>query len=150
MTEIVIEKAEIKDLDTLYKIERGCFPENAFPKSFIKYLIVQHNSIFLKAQICDEIVGFVAGLLQDNYSIGRIYTLDVKPEFRRRSIASKLIETLENEFKKGGATFSTLEVEVNNTGALNLYQKIGYKTNEVLEDYYGKNRNGFKMIKYLV
>jgi ribosomal protein S18 acetylase RimI-like enzyme len=150
VTEVVIEKAEIKDLDTLYKIEIECFPENAFPKSFIKYLIVQHNSIILKAQIRNEIVGFVAGLLQDDYSIGRIYTLDVKPEFRRRSIASKLIKTLENEFKKRGAAFSTLEVEVNNTAALNLYQKFGYEKNEVLKDYYGKNRNGFKMTKNLV
>jgi ribosomal protein S18 acetylase RimI-like enzyme len=149
MTEVIIEKAETKDLDTLHKIERECFPENAFPKSFIKLLISQHNSIFLKAKICDETVGFIAGLLQGPYGIGRIYTLDVKPEFRKRGIASKLIQTLESEFKKRGASLSTLEVGVNNTAALNLYQKFGYKTKRVLKDYYGKNRNGFEMTKNL-
>lgn len=150
MTEILIEKAEVKDLDTLHKIEMECFQENAFPKSFIKFLIVQHNSIFLKAQISDEIVGFITGVLQNSFSVGRIYTLDVKPEFRRRGIALKLIQTLENEFKKRGAALSILEVEVNNTSALNLYQKFGYKTNRELKDYYGKNRNGFEMMKNLV
>nr|MDO8081601.1 N-acetyltransferase [Candidatus Freyarchaeota archaeon] len=150
MTEVVIERAEIKDMDILHKIEIESFPENAFPKSFLKYLIVQHNSIFLKAKICDEIVGFVAGLLQDLYSISRIYTLDVKPEFRRKGIASKLLQTLEKEFKKRGAALSTLEVEVDNTAALNLYQKFGYKIGRVLKDYYGKNRNGFEMTKNLV
>lgn len=150
MTEVVIEKAELKDLDTLHKIERECFPENAFPKSFLKYLIIHQSGIFLNAKIQSEIVGFIAGLIQYPYPISRIYTLEVKPEFRRKGIASKLLQTLENEFKKRGATVSTLEVEIINTAALNLYQKFGYKKIRVLKDYYGKNRNGLEMTKNLV
>lgn len=150
MTEVVVEKAELKDLDILHKIERESFSENAFPKSFLKYLIVQHNSVFLKAKINDEIVGCIAGLPQNPYSISRVYTLEVKPEFRRKGIASKLLQTLENEFKKRGVTLTILEVEVDNTAALNLYRKFGYKTVGILKDYYGKNRNGFEMAKNLV
>ncbi|MEM2143879.1 MAG: N-acetyltransferase [Candidatus Jordarchaeaceae archaeon] len=150
MSEVVIDKAELKDLNILHKIERESFPRNAFPKSFLKYLIIHHNSIFLNAKIKGEIVGFIAGLIQDAYPLSRIYTLEVKPEFRRKGIASKLLQTLENEFRKRGAIVSTLEVEVNNTAALNLYQKFGYKKVRVLEDYYGKNRNGFEMTKNLV
>jgi ribosomal-protein-alanine acetyltransferase len=150
MSEVVIEKAEVKDLDILHEIERESFSENAFPKSFLKYLIVQHGSTFLKAKINDEIVGCIAGLPHKPNGISRIYTLEVKPEFRRKGIASKLLQTLENEFKKRGATLSILEVEVDNTAALNLYQKFGYKTVGILKDYYGKNRNGFEMTKKLV
>ncbi|MEM3585995.1 MAG: ribosomal protein S18-alanine N-acetyltransferase [Candidatus Jordarchaeaceae archaeon] len=148
--EVVIGKAELKDLDILYEIEKESFPDNSFPKSFLKYLIIRPNSVFLNAKINDEIVGFIVGILQQTQSIARIYSLDVKPEFRRRKIASKLIQTLEGEFKRRGVKLSILEVEVNNTAALNLYKKFGYKMRGVIKDYYGKKRDGFEMVKKLV
>ncbi len=150
MDGFVIERAEKEELDTLYKIERECFPENTFPKPFLKYLIIQPNSVFLKAKINGIIIGFIVGVIQIPYNIGRIYSLDVKPELRRRGIATRLLQALETEFKLRGVTFTMLEVDVENTAALNLYQKFGYKTQKLLKNYYGKNRNGIKMTKNLV
>ncbi|MBS7252312.1 MAG: GNAT family N-acetyltransferase [Candidatus Freyarchaeota archaeon] len=150
MTKIVIEWAEAKDIEVLNEIEKECFAEQAFPKRFLKYLILYPNSIFLKARIDGKIVGFIAGVLQSPQRVGRIYTLDVKPEFRRRGIASKLLQTLEVEFKNRGIAFSILEVEATNTAALVLYQKFGYRPVRVLKNYYGKNRHGLQMVKNLV
>jgi ribosomal-protein-alanine N-acetyltransferase len=150
MTDLVIERAEIKDIEVLNEIERECFAEQAFPKSFLKYLILYPHSIFLKAIIDGKIVGFIAGILQASHRVGRIYTLDIKPEFRRRSIASKLLQSLESEFKNRGMASSVLEVEVTNTAAIGLYQKFGYRPVSVLKNYYGKNRNGLQMVKNLV
>jgi ribosomal-protein-alanine N-acetyltransferase len=150
MTDLVIERAEIKDIEVLNEIERECFAEQAFPKSFLKYLILYPHSIFLKAIIDGKIVGFIAGILQASHRVGRIYTLDIKPEFRRRSIASKLLQSLESEFRNRGMASSVLEVEVTNTAAIGLYQKFGYRPVSVLKNYYGKNRNGLQMVKNLV
>ncbi|MEM3563423.1 MAG: ribosomal protein S18-alanine N-acetyltransferase [Candidatus Jordarchaeaceae archaeon] len=150
MTNFAIERAETKDIEVLNEIERECFAEQAFPKSFLKYLILYPHSIFLKAIIDGKIVGFIAGILQASHKGGRIYTIDVKPEFRRRGIASKLLQTLESEFKNRGIAFSILEVEVTNTAALGLYQKFGYRPVRTLKNYYGKNRNGLQMVKNLV
>ena len=150
MNGLVIERAEREDLNTLYEIERECFPDNSFPKTFLKYLIIQHNSVFLKAKVHGAIIGFIVGIIQVPYSIGRIYSLDIKPEFRGKGAATGLLQALETEFKLRGVTFSILEVDAKNTEALNLYQKFGYKPKRILKNYYGKNRNGIKMTKKLV
>ncbi len=149
MNGFMIERAEEKDLNTLYEIERECFPENAFPKPFLKFLIIQNNSVFLKAKIHGQIIGFIVGIIQAPYSIGRIYSLDIKKEFRAKGAAQRLLKALEKEFKLRGVTFSILEVDAENTAALNLYQKFGYKPKRLLKNYYGKNRNGIKMTKKL-
>jgi len=149
MTKITIEKAEKEDLDTLHEIERECFTENAFPKHYLMYLFLQKNSIFLKAKINTKIAGFAVGVTQPRYNQGRIYTLDVKPEHRRKGIATKLLQALEAEFKQRGATTSTLEVDVKNQPALKLYQKSGYKTKTLIKNYYGHNRHAAKMTKKL-
>ena len=149
MTKITIEKAEKEDLDTLHEIERECFKENAFPKHYLTCLFLQKNSIFLKAKINNKIAGFAVGVTQPHYNQGRIYTLDVKTEHRRRGIATKLLQALEAEFKQRGATTSTLEVDVKNQPALKLYQKSGYKTKTLIKNYYGHNRHAAKMTKKL-
>lgn len=149
MNGFMIERAEEKDLNTLYEIERECFPENAFQKPFLKFLITQNNSVFLKAKIHGQIIGFIVGIIQAPYSIGRIYSLDIKKEFRAKGAAQRLLKALEKEFKLRGVTFSILEVDAENTAALNLYQKFGYKPKRLLKNYYGKNRNGIKMTKKL-
>ncbi|MFB0561676.1 MAG: ribosomal protein S18-alanine N-acetyltransferase [Candidatus Lokiarchaeia archaeon] len=150
MNGLVIERAEKEDLDTLYEIERECFPKNAFPKSFLKYLIIQQNSVFLKAKIYREIVGFIVGIIQAPQSTGRIYSLDIKPEFRGKGVATRLLQALETEFKVKGVTFSILEVDAKNTAALKLYQKFGYKPKKLIKNYYGKNRDAIKMTKKIV
>ncbi|MGQ9720579.1 MAG: GNAT family N-acetyltransferase [Candidatus Jordarchaeum sp.] len=150
MDGLVIERAKKEDLNTLYQIEKECFPQNSFPKPFLKFLIIQHNSVFLKAKIRDEVIGFIVGIIQVPYSVGRIYSLDVKPDFRRKGVAASLLQALENEFKQKGVNVSLLEVDATNTAALNLYQKFSYRPIRVLKNYYGKQRDGIKMTKNLI
>jgi ribosomal protein S18 acetylase RimI-like enzyme len=62
---------------------------------------------------------------QDEYLISHVATF---PEFRRQGIASMLLAEAEKEARELCFTRLVLEVEINNTGAINTYKKYGFST----------------------
>jgi ribosomal protein S18 acetylase RimI-like enzyme len=62
---------------------------------------------------CDEISAYVEAL-------------DVRHEFRRRGIASTIMDFLEQHAKQQGIERLTLMVETDNAPAVALYQKLGF------------------------
>ena len=136
---ITIEDASIKQLDELYKIEMECFEREAFSKQHIANLLSDYNCISLVAKTNGKIVGFVIGMIhiERNALVGHILTVDVSPSHRRRGIAQRLLQKLEEIFKEKGVKSCRLEVREDNIAALKLYQKLGYKKIGKLENYYG-------------
>jgi ribosomal protein S18 acetylase RimI-like enzyme len=93
----------------------------------------------LIARVNSEIVGFIIGRIEITRGTlyGHIITLETLPSYRRRGVAEKLLRALEALFSRKGATESRLEVREDNIVAINLYQKLGYKSVAKLEGYYG-------------
>lgn len=149
---IKVRKASPLDLEDLYSIEVECFYEDAFPKSYLKQLIEKPCFITLVALIDNKVAGFITGAIEifRGKLSGHIYSIDVKPEYRRMGVGSRLLEAIEDELRKSGAEICYLEVYVNNTAAINLYLKHNYRFLEQLKDYYGIKRDGIRMMKKLV
>ncbi len=57
---------------------------------------------------------------------GWINRLAVDPEYRRRGIAGKLIQTAEKTLENHGATIFCALIEIPNEESLSLFQKMGY------------------------
>jgi ribosomal-protein-alanine acetyltransferase len=136
---IEIETATIKLLDQLYEIEKQSFQKEAFTKQELAYLLTDYNAIGLVARIKGETVGFAIGRIDvaRGTLYGHILTIEALPSHRRKGIAEKLLKDLEVLFKEKGAKESHLEVREDNTAAISLYQKLGYKRVGKLERYYG-------------
>lgn len=145
--EIVIRKARIDDLETLYEIELECFGPEAFRKSWLEYFLRTPKFVGLVALLHDEIAGFVVGSVEHdrNGTIGHIYSLDVSPRYRRRGVASRLLDKAEELFIESGARACNLEVRTDNVAALRLYRKRGYTVTEFLKDYYSTGTDGFRL-----
>jgi ribosomal-protein-alanine acetyltransferase len=148
--EIKIETATIKLLDTLYTIEEQCFNEEAFSKRQIAYLLTDYNTIALAAKNNAEIAGFVIAQidLEDNTEFGHIITLNISPNYRRKRVATKLLQEIQSILKQRGISECRLEVREDNHPAIKLYQTLGYQTVGKLERYYGK-KHGFYLKKAL-
>jgi [ribosomal protein S18]-alanine N-acetyltransferase len=138
--EIKIETATINLLDKLHGIEKQSFGREAFSRQQIAYLLTNYNAIALTARINDEIAGFIIASIDiaRNNLFGHILTIDVSPQHRRQGIAQKLLSETETQLKEKGVSECRLEVREDNTVAINLYQKLGYKKVGKLEKYYGK------------
>jgi [ribosomal protein S18]-alanine N-acetyltransferase len=148
--ELKIETASIKLLDKLCEIEEQCFDQEAFTKRQIAFLLADYNAIALVAKTADDIAGFIITEveIENNTLFGHIITINVAPKYRRKGIASKMIQETESILKQKGIRECHLEVREDNSTALKLYQKSEYKKISRLEKYYGK-ANGLFLKKNL-
>lgn len=150
-SDVKIRKAEISDLEEIYQIEVECFPEDAFTPLFIKKLIEDSNSIFLVATLNEHVAGFIVGTLEKfrGKTVGHIYSIDVKSEYRGKGIGSFLLKSIEEALRKIGVKECYLEVRVDNMVARNLYFKFGYRVFQILKNYYGVGKDGILLMKRL-
>ena len=138
--EVKIETATITLLDKLFKIEEQCFDQEAFTKRQISYLLTDYNTIALVAKTDSDIAGFIITQVEveENTEFGHIITINVPPNYRRKGIATKLLQEIEALLKQKGISECRLEVREDNSQAIKLYQSLGYQTIGKLEKYYGK------------
>ena len=148
--EVKIETATIKLLDQLYQIEEQCFDQEAFTKRQIAYLLTDYNTIALVAKANSDIAGFIITQVEveENTEFGHIITINVPPNYRRKGIATKLLQEIETLLKQKGISECRLEVREDNHPAIKLYQTLGYQTIGKLENYYGK-KHGIYLKKTL-
>ncbi|HDD56710.1 MAG TPA: N-acetyltransferase [Nitrososphaeria archaeon] len=150
-TEVRIERASMKDLDEIYEIEVECFGREAYSKWIYRWLLKDEKTIFLKAVRDDVILGFVVGRVERSGKrmVGRIYTINVRPELRGKGIGKLLMNVIEDSFKREGCEEIILEVAVDNHPAINLYRSMGYDFIGKLENYYGAGRDAYRAVKKL-
>lgn len=94
----------------------------------------------------NEIVGF-AGI---SCVIGEatINNIAVRSDKRNCKIGSLLLENLITISKGLHSSFLTLEVNVNNSPAIKLYEKFGFKNLGIRKNYYNGDTNAYIMTLY--
>lgn len=103
--------------------------------------IYSHCYVYEESDMCCGFLYF--DYIYDRIEIEYIY---VNEENRKKGIASILLDKLMDESKKLACLNITLEVNVNNIPAINLYEKYGFKKVAVREKYYG-SEDGLLMIR---
>ena len=137
-----IRKATKKDWDRYYKIVVEKFedkgdkvpPINDIKKEFDRTLSSKEDNLIF-AEFNDVVIGYLHGKLKQNYwsSGGSIEYLFVSKKFRRRGIATKLINEFVSLMKKKNFVKVTLMVNLKNKNAEKLYKKLGFEiTNYVM------------------
>ena len=146
-----IRAAELRDIRRLAELERACFKE-PYPAELLAFFLLSDHHINLVAELNGVIVGFGVAELehQEGRLVGHVWTLEVLEPYRRRGIGRRLLSELEEALRARGATECYLEVRVDNTPALALYEKMGYRRAGLLQDYYGPGEHGFLMRKRLI
>ena len=137
-------------MDQLCEIEIECFEEEAFTKEQIAHLLTDCDSVSFVAKVNGEMVGFIMGRVytERKPAVGRILTIDVSAEHRRKGIGLRLLQEVERVFRNESVEVCYLEVREDNVAALSLYQKHGYKKVRKLRNYYG-NAHGMRLTKPL-
>ncbi len=82
-----------------------------------------YNRLFIARILCsDQVVGFAAAKLDDKVCLLR--ELDVDPKWWRQGIGTRLVREVFDWLD--GTTPIQLEVETNNTRAIEMYHKLGF------------------------
>jgi ribosomal-protein-alanine N-acetyltransferase len=140
----VIEPATWHDLNPLRRIEKICFPKDAWPLLDLIGILTFPNIIRLKA-VCDgQMVGFVAGDIKHSERLAWIATIGVLPEYRGRGIGAALLRACEEKLE---VPVIRLVVRESNLTAIRLYERFGYAMMGKWRKYYSDGEDGTVMEK---
>ena len=140
---IIIDKMSIGDLDSIKSVLQDEF-DDFWNYNVFKEELKNENSYYIIAKLEDNIVGF--GGIWKAVDDVHITNIVVKKNFRKLGIGNVILEHL---IKIGrniqDINSITLEVNSQNTPAINLYLKFGFKKVGLRKNYYGLDENAIIM-----
>jgi len=138
-----IRKGKLKDLEELYKILNetpelygGNYEGEVYRKKEVKSILTNRKTdLVLIAEEDKKIVGFLIAEMSKKKESSYLADIYVKPYYRKKGVASKLLEEYENICKK-----------------MNIEEIIGLtlKTNEKMHSFMEKNKykRGKELIQF--
>jgi [ribosomal protein S18]-alanine N-acetyltransferase len=138
------------DLDEVLRLNFRCFEDGEnYTKHTFSYLLSQPNALcFQIITVEKRMAGFLCVLVGAD-GIAHITTIGIAPEHRRRRLAERLLDHLDQALMDQGITSVVLEVRVGNVAAQNLYKTCGFSITQRLAGYYNNGEDGFLMVKGL-
>ena len=148
--EIFLDVMKQADLNQIIKIEKEAFSNPWNIKFFKEELNYNTFSLYLTAKVDNKVVGYTGCWFKDHAKEIHIVNLAVKKEYRNNNIATYLINEIINMAKTVNYYKITLEVRASNKKAINLYNKLDFKKNKIIPNYYLDNKeDAILMIKEL-
>src|SRR3954463_16693282 len=88
-------------LDECWRLDQRCFIDGeAYSRETFEYLLTSPDSVSYRAVTTDgTMVGFIVGIVEPD-ATGHITTLGVAPEHRRRGIANRMLQKVEEGFRR--------------------------------------------------
>ncbi len=140
-----IKKVTSKDLKKIISLEQQIFKKNAFSKELMVNLI-ENSALFLKLETGKHLIGFIIAI-KDKKERANIINFLINPKFRNQGYGSYLLQNMINKIKNlKGVKKIVLNVQINNTAAINLYEKFDFKKSPIIfENYYQSGESAYLM-----
>lgn len=140
-----LHKATIDDLAALVELEFNAFSGDRISRRSWRELLTSPSAIVMVAVDGAMLVGSYVLLLNVRTSIARLYSIAVAREARRQGIAQLLLENALAKAAENGASRLRLETRVDNTGAQQLFERLGFEAFGRAPEYYD---DGSEAIRY--
>ncbi len=149
-TEYFIRPLTDKHLNEVLRLNVRCFRNGEnYTKHTFGYLLGESRNLSYRVVTSSgEMVGFVFVLVNEDGS-AHLTTIGVAPEHRRRRIANRLLDHIEEALRRRNIITVVLEVRVSNTIAQDLYRNTGYTVVQRLAKYYNNGEDCYLMMKSL-
>ena len=134
--QLVVGPLDTAHLNEIERIERASY-EAPWSRSMFISELVKPSSVCFGAFAGTQLVGFL--IISRYVDAWHIMNLAVDPAWRRRGVASKLLETLLVRTTGPEERGYTLEVRPSNTGAIRLYERFGFSIRGRRRGYYVDN-----------
>jgi [ribosomal protein S18]-alanine N-acetyltransferase len=139
MTTVELRRLELRDLAQIEEIERVSYP-TPWSRSMFASELAKPSSLCLGA--FDAETGKLLGYLVISRYVDawHVMNIAVLPNRRRQGIASQLMNRLFDLTAGRSRRGYTLEVRVSNSGAIKLYEQLGFRPRGIRRGYYTDNR----------
>ncbi len=149
----IIRRANLGDLIPVMEINLKTLPEH-YTDYFYESLLAELPEAFLVAQINEKYVGYIMCKTEFGFSNftklgfvkkGHMVSVAVLPEFRGRGIGRAIVEEAVRGVELRKCDEFYLEVRCSNTGAIVLYEKLGFVIRQRLGAYYRDGEDAYLM-----
>ncbi|HIE51208.1 MAG TPA: N-acetyltransferase [Armatimonadetes bacterium] len=147
MCEVEIRPCAWRELLTVYRIHQAAFDFPYGFSRFVYYKLFAPRGV-LVALRDQKIVGYIIATTAwywPPHRVGEIVSLATVAHARRTGVASALLTTVLQSYTRAGLREVYLQVAVNNTAALGLYRKFGFRQERRLARYYLDGRDAYLM-----
>jgi [ribosomal protein S18]-alanine N-acetyltransferase len=135
---VELRRLEHGDLDVVEAIERESYP-TPWSRSMFDAELRKPSSLAIGAFMDgDELVGYA--FVSRYVDAWHVMNVAVANAYRRRGIASALLERMFEVTGTDPRRGYTLEVRVSNLGAIRLYEQLGFEPRGMRRGYYTDNR----------
>ncbi len=144
--DVVVEPMKRRDLRKgVMDIEAGAYPRPWSQGVFTSELEQARRGArhYLVARSGREIVGYAGLWFTDEEA--HVTNVAVKPSWRRRGVATRLLVELAEVARRRGCAAWTLEVRVSSTGAQELYRAFGFVPAGIRKRYYENTEDAIVM-----
>ncbi|HUH21950.1 MAG TPA: ribosomal protein S18-alanine N-acetyltransferase, partial [Gaiellaceae bacterium] len=134
-----IRRLSLPDLDPIVAIENAVYP-TPWSRSMFAGELAKPSSLCLGAFEAEagKLIGYL--IISRYVDAWHVMNVAVRPDQRRRGIASLLLNRLFELTAGRSRRGYTLEVRVSNAGAIKLYEELGFRPRGVRRGYYTDNR----------
>lgn len=134
---MIIRKMQESDLVQVAAIEKALFSVPWSLESFRESIQLDHT-LYLVAEEEENIMGYCG--MYRVFNEGEIVNVAVAEAYRRKNVASRLLEQLFAESGELQVDNFFLEVRESNQPAIELYKKFGFTEAGIRKDFYEKPR----------
>ena len=140
------------DIPTLVLLDKKYFPYSPWSVAQFKeeFAGIPATRFFEVAISDNQIVGYAGVIAPGPDTVADILTVTVIDGFRRQGIAKRLIADIEGYCQSKGSSAIMLEVATDNSGAIALYENLGYSQISKRSNYYGSKKDAFVMQKEFI
>lgn len=122
----------------LADIEQACFAKDAWTVNNLRGEFLNEFSYLIGYYEDDKLVGYTC--VRAMYEEAQVCNVAVLPEYRRKGIATQLIEEMLRLSAEKGCKICELEVNTENAPAVDLYKKCGFEVAGVRKNFYRRSR----------
>ena len=139
MNEVELRRLELRDLNSIERIERDSY-RTPWSRSMFAGELAKPSSLSLGAfdSDTDDLLGYL--IISRYVDAWHVMNLAVAPKHRRRKIGTLLLDRLFDLTAGEGRRGYTLEVRVSNDVAIRLYERMGFRPRGIRRGYYTDNR----------
>lgn len=142
---ITYRQANAFDLPVFVSLDKELFPYSPWSASQYKEEFSSPTRHFVVALDDAQSIIAYAGVFAPGAAEADVLTVGVIPAHRGKGIARQLMGLITDWAKQQGSIAMMLEVKVDNTEAIGLYESLGYSKLNVRKDYFGAGLDALVM-----
>jgi ribosomal-protein-alanine N-acetyltransferase len=147
---IRIRQAEPRDIRSIARLQTRVFGRDAIPSRSLRYHIHKRQNPSFVMEYQGEVIANALLCSAREKDTARLYSLAVAQDHAGRGLGRALLVHVLHHALASGRKRAHLEVRADNRAAIRLYERLGFKQDCLLPEFYSDGAPAYRMSADLV